>query len=207
MTSFRWIPTEEMPKQIKLRFHDQREVYDYQFAAMIESDASNNFAALKKYQMSDVNRFLMPCRGLSSYQTDTTVIGIYAKPRYGEYEWVRIKAIKLQSVNESLHTTRVQQEDEDRVTATDKLVAALLGTLFEIRNSKHALRSLGLRAEEKSEWIQFVTPHPLLFQTTAYRRKLVIERLIVEIKLWRTEWIHRILEQKMKNKPMIQWVS
>ena len=82
----------------------------------------------------------------------------------------------------------------------------LRDTHFEIRDREQALTTLGLDAERESEWMSIISRHPLIFEVSQYRRKLVIERLIVELKLLNTDWVHLILDRKQDGIPMLQWL-
>ena len=209
MYAFRWMLKSQALEQITLGFQNEESIKNFEFAAKNEGDEWSKFSALKSHQFPESNQFLMPRTGLSSFEADTTVIGIYAKPKQAEYEWVQIKTIEYQLINGSFSTPKIHQElqdDQNMKSITDRLVMTLLSSNFEIRDSGHALNSLGLQFDEHSEWLSLVALHGSLFDITVYRRKLVIERLIVELKLWCTDWIHRILEQKMKGKPMLQWL-
>ena len=196
MNSYRWVPKTET----SLIFRGQSDLSNYQFAVTLgNSDESIQFSHAESHQFSDVKDFMIPCPGLSGYQSGTVINGVYAKPRDGDYQWAPVKAIKYPSSIELAQTLRSLSQNGDASPTIERLITVLLQSPFEIRDSESSLLSLD------SE-LMAVIEHPHIFDVTAYRRKLVIERLMVELKLWKTEWIHRILGQKMNGKPMLQWL-
>ena len=133
-------------------------------------------------------------------------IGIYAKPNADGYQWILIKTLKCPPVYEPFDAPKLHQ-DVEQDNKVNMLITTIIGRDNEIKNVNfQLLTKFGLSMDSKSEWMSLIAAHPQLFDVTAYRRKLVLERLIVELKLWSTEWIHRILEEKVKNKPMLQWL-
>ena len=95
------------------------------------------------------------------------------------------------------------QSDEVLV---NRLMTILMESDFPIRKGKPLLRRLKLGSNRLQEWIPLITAHSQLFAVTSYRRRLVIERLIVELELWDLEWIHLILEQRREGMAMLKWL-
>ena len=122
--------------------------------------------------------------------------------------WVRIKTIKYPpdpSPDRRLISGSNTQYTNDQ-EAVHQLIMALRDTHFEVIDREQAFTTLGLGVERESEWMAIISQHPLLFTVTQYRRKLVIERLIVELKLLSTDWVHLILKRKQDGIPMLQWL-
>ena len=205
--SFKWVLRVDAPKLIKLKFRNVEEIDRFYFSVRIdESEESNSFSALELNRFHNIKDILIPCRGLSSYQFDTAAIGIYAKPRNDDYQWVRIQTIQYPPTKDRAQALPSFSNNGSSISAVNQLFEALRSTGWDIRDNEHVLHSLGLSADKNTEWMPLVGAHTQLFDVTVYRRRLVIERLIVEMKLWRTQWIHRILDEKVNNKPMLQWL-
>ena len=125
----------------------------------------------------------------------------------GDYEWVHFKSITLSSnVETALQIVPGKVKGQSYEVLVDRLMTILMESDFPIRKRKRLLGKLRLRSNRSREWIPLITAHSQLFAVTSYRRRLIIERLIVELELWDLEWIHLILEQQRGGKSMLKWL-
>ena len=120
--------------------------------------------------------------------------------------WVRIKTIRYppEHITPSIPGTNYEYTNDH--DAVHRLMMTLKETHFEIRDREQALTTLGLDVERESEWMAVISRHPLLFEVSQYRRKWIIERLIVELQLLSTDWVHLILEREQDGMPMLKWL-
>ena len=214
LSAFRWIYRSEAPQRLTLKFNYLAEISDLLFAAVIgQNDESPNVSGLKGSRFSGLSNFRIPCPGLLNQICRISVrqkaqfsddgrsvrIGVFAKPRSGGYQWTRIKTVEYALLSQHfVASAPLSARGDNKAT-----VESLFKVLMERENE---MMGLPTKKERISECMALITSHPKLFDETAYRRRLVIERLVVELRLWDPKWIHRILDEKVKDKPMLQWL-
>ena len=193
MIEFGWIERLAAPKKITSVFEHQEDLDDYEFTATVnQRDISVDFSTKKKHSFSEMNQFMIPLREMLIENSDVFPIDIYAKPKNSKSQWNRIK-----SIDYSFTTSDVVDHLEN--PALDDLLMTLKERKMEIKNSA-LITSLPLNI-----WSN-LTKHPDLFEETAYRRKFVIERLIVEICHLKPDCVRWILDQNKGDKPLLQWL-
>ena len=205
ITSFRWISKSKALRKITLRFKHIGDLNNLYFAARV---GGRGTSGLSSNRLSLSNQFVIPCQGFPEQVTRDISIEIYAKPRYGDYQWVQVKTLKYSApaLIRFNNSETVYPRGHSDEMAVQRLIMTLMESKCEYRQSIDGLLSFGLKQHRESKWMALIGAHPMLFDITSYGGKLLIERLIIELKLWDTQWIHRILKMKRKDKPMLQWL-
>ena len=204
--SFCWIERDEVPLRLTLLFQEQN-VMKYHFAVTASStEKVSDLSSAKKYDFKNTDSFSIPYRVAAADQNGSGDIGIYAKSKEVDCPFARIKTIQIPSDKIKSELTLSDEAAVDINIAVHRLLDALKERDSAVGDPRTLLNGMGMGSEWASECISSITAHPLLFAVTAYRRKLVIERLMVELGLLSLEWIHWILEQKKEDKPLLKWL-
>ena len=201
-----WIEREIVPLEVTLCFPYQADIENYEFMLDVIGDAApqkqSNSTSLS---FPDINSFAIPYPSSMKEQSGAISLGIYAKPKGSDIPMIKIKSIEYPPNNEN-ETINSSVPKTDVESMVNQLMGILKQRDSEIRGGELFLNSSGLYMEEQSEWMDYIDEHHSLFDVTSYRRKLVIERLMVELNLMSTEWVHRILDQTKEDKPMLEWL-
>lgn len=141
---------------------------------------------------------MIPLPEMLTDHSEVFPIDIYAKPKDSDYQWSRIKSIDYLSVS---------SDDVEYVKCSEleELIITLKQRETEIKNSNLIISNSGL----KTFLIKMSTKSSTqmkLFEVTKYRRKLVVERLIVEVFKLSAQCIQWTLDQKKGDKPLLQWL-
>ena len=208
MICLRWLDAAKYDEDLTLSLRYIRNLDKYEFTAVKgQEDESQNILSSKNYKFGSIDQFGIPCGKMLKNGSCSHFIGVYVQRKDDtDCKWGRLKLIKYPR-NDMLDCDRTLAENMvSPVASTGQLLTMLQRASFEITERTRFLEKCGLELDRCCEWVDDITASSLLFAVSRYRRKLVIERLIVELKLWSTEWIHRILEEKMMDKPMLQWL-
>ena len=201
--SFRWMDVVDLT----LSFQYIQNLGKYEFTIMEgQEDQSQHISSSNNYKFRSVDQFEIPCDDMLNGST-SQFIGVYIQRiDDAECKWGRLALIKYPQDDIHFHDEPFAMSVQSECASAGDLLKCLQRVSFEIIDRTKFVQKCGMDLDRRSEWMQDITAHPLLFAVTRYRRKLIIERLIVELKLWSTEWIHRILEEKMMDKPMLEWL-
>ena len=197
----RWIKRNVIAMEITLNFCHQKDIGKYEFilGAGVDEEIPN-LPDANKFSFSDTKRIAIPYPSMENQESDVVSIGVYTKPKGIDVPLVKIKSIEYPP-NDSAELV---------ISNTESIVNHLIVTLkqnrTEIRDSAAFLDLFGLHSDDRSKWMSLIMAHSMLFDVTAYRKKVVIERLIVELKLLSNEWLHEILKQTKQNKPLLEWL-
>ena len=203
----RWIEKKNIPMTVTLCFPHQQDIGEYDFMVLDSKHVDPpNGSEATYFSFAEVGSFAIPCPAIKNDENDAISLRIYAKPKDNNFPPVKIKCIEYKRDDASAYVAASSIPTTDVESIVNLLLVSLKERDQEISNSVGFLNSVGLQLDEQSEWMDYITVHALLFDMTFYRRKLVIERLIVELNLWSTEWVHRILEQTKKDQPMLEWL-
>ena len=204
----RWMERDVAPTELKLIFPNQKDIGKYVFVLSVEEEkeAPNLFDS-KEYIFSDIKHFEIPYSANRNTHYDVVSLGIYAKPRGTDIPLIKVKFIEYPPNDADENNISIPSfSNTDIKLAVNHLIVALKEMDSEIRDSGGFIDAFGLQFDDQSEWMQCITEHALLFDVTSYRRKLVIERLIVELNLLSAQWVRRITEQKKDGKPLLYWL-
>ena len=199
MIVFRWIDRAQYSMKLTLDLDSQKSsLEDYEFAAVEGQDDRSDSLLATAFKFDNLRKFALPHRSIGSF------VSVYVRRKEKtDRKWGRMALLNLSRNDEVEISTKLLSSTVDMV---EQLLLNLLKTSIEIIEAHKFYELCGLKLDQCVEWMPIITKHPLLFAVTRYRRKLVIERLIVELKLWSFDWVHRIFEEKLKDKPMIQWL-
>lgn len=192
LSSYRWIDKEEYPMKLTLHFAAQRNVGSYEFAVKKgQKDLSKKISSKQKRQFSYIENFEIPCSALLKGVAGASFLGVYVQRRSDtQCIWGRLKVLKYPV--DAKMTVSVQQRNR----SIDDMMDILQKTGHEIMEKRRFLKHFGLDSGLSAPWASQIASHPLLFSICRYRRKLIIERLIVELHLFSTEWVQSILKRK-----------
>ena len=205
--SFQWIERDDIPSKVALVFQQQKDINKYEFIlSSTVNDDTQKLSDLKHHSFTDIDEFEIPCSAIRNHQSDVHFIGIYAKPKRTQLPLIKIRNIEYPSSGTDEFGNIVPfATTPDTESMVKRLIMTLKDRDSEIWDNVAFLNFVGLDIDRKSEWMQCITDHSSLFDVTLYRSKLVIERLIVELNLLSTDWIHRILRKKKQDKPLLEW--
>ena len=194
--------------ELTLRLENQRASEKYEFAALdLQENDQQTLQSLRGYNFKDIKQFEIPCSDMVNPDNGSLFVEIYVQRPSSEHcKWGKMTSIRYPPEDAPPIPSTSNDVADDVTVSMHDLITTLQKTCDEIIDGARFLEQRGLQLNRRSEWISEITDNPSLFAETRYRRKLVIERLIVELNLWSTDWMHRILEQKKRAKPMLQWL-
>ena len=207
MVFFRWFERVRIPMELTLRFHHEKELKNYYFAVSVDGKDSSN---LSEKEFDDINTFKLSCGSLNINEGDP--VFVYAKPIKWkiesniDYEWACIK--KLYPVSDS-HLDDVANLQNSSYDISDKVfhfLSWLRQRETQIKDNNGILERFGLRMTQSDEWMPLIAAHPQLFALSAYRRELLVERLITELNLLSIGMVHRIMKQRKNKKSMLEYL-
>ena len=206
---FRWIQGVKAPAEISVAFRHESQLERYNFAVAVnQRDERVDFSTMKQYSFSKSSDFSIPLREMLLGDSDVFLIDIYAKPKEANNDWTRIKAIEYSTGRDmdNANDAAIDAGSETNVqVALDRLFENLKQSQSEILNRNLFLRRF--RSHLKPfKMMSHVSGHPKLFDLTVYRRRLVIERLVVEVFKLNQECVRWILDQKKGDNTLLQWL-
>ena len=199
LSSYRWIYKEDYSMKLTLDFSAQRNVSDYEFAVKKgQKDQSKKISSKQKRKFSKIEDLQIPCSALLKGVAGASFLGVYVQRRSDtQCTWGRLTVIKYPvDIKNRLKMTVSGGPTE---ISPHNMLDVLQKTDHEIMEKQRFLKHFGLNryaSDNSPQWASQITSNSLLFSLCRYRCRYVVERLIVELQLFSTEWVQSILDQK-----------
>ena len=201
---FRWYDKPEITGELTLAFRYRKQLRNYKFAAGRRVTRNLNYQTF-----DDIAKFEISCESMSLSSGDP--LFIYAKPAGRNYEESDYKGICMKSLSFTSDSDLDNViTSPDNIATKSQRISRFLNWLRQraskFEDGSETLQRFGLDRNKWSEWMPSIIAYPALLAVTAYQKRILIERLIVELDLVNPYMVPCTLAMGPNGKQLLEYL-